>query len=157
LGVYKLLTPRVSYSSKDLSLLDLHDSNLESANRTGTTLELVFDWAKLAHLAEESIAEPVILGQTTLTLAGIREEGFKIYEDDAGAMRDMPLGDGASKLELIVANKLPAPTTLLITGLLNEDAGSNWAEWRVAFTDCTIFWHSFITRTEWLAGKLSKH
>lgn len=142
------------YSIEDLSLLSLHDSNLESATRGDTTLELIFDWAKLTHLAEENIAEPVILGQTTLLLTGVREEAFKIYEDEAGSMRAIPPDEGVSQLRLILTNELLAPDSLVVTGLLNEAAGSNWAKWCFTFMTATISWKSFITRTEWLAGKL---
>ncbi|GAA4498652.1 hypothetical protein GCM10023172_16020 [Hymenobacter ginsengisoli] len=140
------------YSIKDLRQLSLHDSSLEAATRRGTSLELVFDWAKLTHLADEQIAEPVILGRTTLALTGISQETFASYEE-AGAMRAVSPIAGLAKLKLITDNKLLLPDTLVVNGLLNEAAGSNWVEWRITFATSTISWKAFSTQTEWLAGK----
>gem|GEM_PF-3644642 len=144
----------MTYSSNDLNRLSLHDSTLESTTRRGTSLALVFDWAKLIHLAEENIAESIILGQTTLTLVGIEREVFEVYKDETGSLHAISPAEGLSKLELIIDNKLLNPNNLAITGLFTEAAGSNWVEWRSTFTTCTIGWNTFITQAEWLAGKL---
>jgi hypothetical protein len=140
------------YSINDLSRLSLHDSSLESVTRRGTNLELVFDWAKLAHLAEADVAESVILGHTTLVLTDIRQETFELYEECS--MRAISPIEGSARLGLITDNKLPNSDTLLINGLFIETAGSNWIEWRITFATIDIFWNTFIRHSEWLAGKL---
>ena len=142
------------YSINDLSRLSLHDSLLESVTRRGTSLELIFDWAKLAHLAEADVAEPIILGRTTLLLTGIGTETFELYEDEGGSMRAISPIEGSARLGLITDNKLPNSDTLLINGLFIETAGSNWIEWRITFATIAVFWNTFITHSEWLAGKL---
>jgi hypothetical protein len=142
------------YAIEDLSRLILHDSTLESASRCGGDLVLVFNWAKLTHLVEENITEPVILGRTGLLLVGIKEEKFSIYDDDTGSISQTSPNEGVTKLDLIIDNELLGPTILMISGLLNEAAGSNWVEWHITFDTSAISWNTFITQTEWLAGKL---
>jgi hypothetical protein len=138
-----------------LERLSLHDSNLESYVRCGTTIELEFDWAKLADLLEHNVSEPIIMGRTTIMLTGVQAEKLIIYEDDQGIMQPLASFDAIDTLELIVLNELSEKTkTLKIAGILTAAAGSQWVEWQLAFSTCTVSWLAFITSTEWHNGLL---
>lgn len=141
--------------TQGLARLDLHDSSLETCVRQGDTIELVFDWAKLADFIEHNVREPIIMGITTIVLTGVRAEKLSIYDDGQGTMKPLFVFEIINDLELIISNNLSETTqSMEIAGMLTATAGSQWLEWRLAFTTCTVSWQAFITSAEWQSGLL---
>jgi hypothetical protein len=139
--------------TEGLGRLSLHDSNLEYYSRRGTSLELAFDWAKLANFIEYQINKPIIMGRTILIFSGVQNEELSIYED--GTVNMLTSLELLDKLELIVENELSETTKVLkILGTLTDAAGSHWVKWRFNFATCAIKWQGFITKTTWNSGVL---
>jgi len=141
--------------TQGLERLSLHDSTLESYVRRGATVELVFDWAKLANLIEHDVSEPIVMGRTMIVLASVQDEKLSIYQDDQKVMQTLATFEALNDLELIVSNELSEESkTLKLMGTLTAAAGSQWVEWQLAFATCKVSWQAFITNTQWRSGLL---
>ena len=141
--------------TSDISRLELHDSSFEMIIRHNQELELVFDWTKLENFIENNIIEPIIIGRTKMRLTGVNVEEFKVYFDEE-KFTVIPFPEAFSK-NLISSNEInDADKTIKINALFreNKDEMYDWVEWRFNYDTCEISWTSYVTKSEWLNGKL---
>ena len=140
----------------NISRLKLHDSRVEKLVRFNQQMELTFDGATLSNFIEENIAEPIILGQTTMHLTGIKSEEFKISSDQKVSTVPFP-NNFTERFYTISSNEISDTNqTIKISGLFreSENAMYDWVEWSFAFSTCELSWNSHITLKEWRNGKL---
>ena len=145
--------------SNEISRLELHDSSFETITRHDNEIKITFDWSKLENLKEQNIAEPIIIGKTTMFLTGLNSEEFKVFEDnDIKKISTIPVPDDIIEgIENIGANEIDDNNKKIkISGLYNKNGKLKWVEWSFHFDTCKVSWSSHITYTEWLNGKLPK-
>jgi hypothetical protein len=143
--------------TSELSRLDLHDSSFLSIHRGIEEIKFSFDWAKLTNFVEQKIDEVIILGRTNMSLTGVISEEFKIFDEQGGNWLIPVPNDIKDCMEQIGSSEIEdGSKSLKISGLYKSNTKEqyNWIEWSLQFQTCKVSWNSFVTRTEWLAGKL---
>lgn len=141
--------------TSNISRIELHDSSFKEIIRHNQELELEFDWAKLLDFIEDNIFEPIIIGKTKMRLTGVNKEEFRVYSDNEN-YNVIPFPEEFSK-NLISSNEISdTDKTIKINGLFRQKQNDtyNWVEWIFIFDTCEISWTSYVTKTEWLNGKL---
>lgn len=143
--------------TSDVSRLKLHDSSFERIVKNNNGLELVFDWAKLNHFAENNIAEPIIMGKTIMSLTGIVFEELRFFVSN-GEYLVIPFPEDFSKrICTISASEIDdKDQKVRIWGHFRETSNNVFGlvEWHFGYDTCQISWSSYVTRAEWLNGKL---
>lgn len=151
----------------NISRLSLHDSTFEYIHREGADIVLVADWAKLSDFEEQHINESIILGRTVLSFKNVTAEKPYAYAplpdgDDYGII-DFP--DSLIQLWGPIGDTRVSDeaNSFSINGMftdrerrvfVNGAEDAYWLEWSFHFESCKISWDSFVTRTEWLNGKI---
>ena len=144
--------------SKNIDRLSLHDSHIETIEKSQNKLILTLDWAKLGNYSEVDIDQGIILSKCCLIFEELNDEklrldfsGFPDYKHLKP--KEIEFNQELFQNWLILENKLVGQNIFCISGFFDYEKISGWLDWQFIYKHFELFWENHITWEEWKNGK----
>jgi hypothetical protein len=134
--------------------MGLHDSHFSDIKIDTETISIKIDWGYLENYHEGNISEPIVFGDSVLTLFDIQSQVFLKLTDDKPIQIEMPDSIKAGNWLINTNGTVDKDSLITMTFSMTNDF-REYLEWTITFKHGRLTWDEFILHKNWLTGQES--